>query len=108
MIPALRRQRQADLCEFEASLIFIVPGQQELHKETPSLNKQTNKQTQSILLTWESQLHQPLSVTMSLCIIKITILSINLTICEIELGEDHSHRSLVKCLLDVHKTLRAI
>jgi hypothetical protein len=33
LIPEFGRQRQADLCEFEASLVYIerVPGQPELH-----------------------------------------------------------------------------
>jgi hypothetical protein len=31
LIPALRRQRQADLCEFKASIVCRVPGQPELH-----------------------------------------------------------------------------
>jgi hypothetical protein len=50
LIPALRRQRLADLCEFKASLVYIAsPGQPELHSETLSqTNKQTNKQKGSI------------------------------------------------------------
>ena len=35
-ISALRRQRQADLCEFKPSLVYRVPGQApKLHRETP-------------------------------------------------------------------------
>jgi hypothetical protein len=30
LIPALRRQRQEDLCEFEASLVYTSPGQADL------------------------------------------------------------------------------
>jgi hypothetical protein len=36
LIPALRRQRQADLCEFKAVLIYKVPGQPGQHRETLS------------------------------------------------------------------------
>jgi hypothetical protein len=32
---------ELDLSEFKASLVFIVPGQQKLHKETLSQIKQT-------------------------------------------------------------------
>lgn len=35
-IPALRRPRQAELFEFETSLVDRVPGQPGLHKETLS------------------------------------------------------------------------
>jgi hypothetical protein len=51
LVPALGRQRQADLCEVEARLIYIkwFPGQPELHSETLSQNKnkQTNKHSQT-------------------------------------------------------------
>ena len=40
LIPALRRQRQEELGEFEISLVYIVPGQPGLHSKTLS---QTNK-----------------------------------------------------------------
>jgi hypothetical protein len=36
LIPALRRQRQVGLCEFKPSLVYRVPGQPELHRETLS------------------------------------------------------------------------
>jgi hypothetical protein len=32
--PSTLRQRQSDLCEFEASLFHTVPGQPGIHKET--------------------------------------------------------------------------
>jgi hypothetical protein len=34
LIPATGRQRQADLCEFKASLVYIVPALPRLHSET--------------------------------------------------------------------------
>ena len=45
LIPGFGRQRQADLCEFEASLSTgIVPGQPGLHRETLSQkNRNRNK-----------------------------------------------------------------
>jgi len=45
-IPVLERQRQADLYEFEASLVYMSSSQDsEGHTENPSLeNKQTQKQ----------------------------------------------------------------
>ena len=37
LIPALRRQRQVDLSEFEASLVYKgLPGQPRLHRESVS------------------------------------------------------------------------
>jgi len=39
----LSTHRWADLCEFEASLVYIIPIHSELHGKT--LSKQTNKQT---------------------------------------------------------------
>jgi hypothetical protein len=36
LILALRIQRQADLCGFKASLVYRVPGQLGLHRETLS------------------------------------------------------------------------
>ena len=42
MVPALKRQRQVDLCELKASLVYKAV----LHKDTPSLK--TNKQTKPI------------------------------------------------------------
>jgi hypothetical protein len=42
LIPAIRRQRQADLCEFEASLFYRLPGQ--TYTEKLCLEKQNKKQ----------------------------------------------------------------
>jgi hypothetical protein len=42
LIPTLGRQRQAGLCEFEASLHYKVPGQQG-YKEKPSQKKKKKK-----------------------------------------------------------------
>jgi hypothetical protein len=53
-----RRQRQVDLCEFEASLDYIAPrllGLSKTNKQTNKQNKQTNKKTpeqQRIPYTW--------------------------------------------------------
>ena len=33
-IPALGSEKPVDPCEFEASLVYIVPGQLELHSKT--------------------------------------------------------------------------
>jgi hypothetical protein len=33
LLPALGRQRQVDLCRFEASLVYRVPGEPGLHRE---------------------------------------------------------------------------
>jgi hypothetical protein len=46
LIPALGRQRQADLCEFKASLVYkLNPEQPELlHRETLSQNIKNKKQ----------------------------------------------------------------
>ena len=43
LIPALGRQKQADLCEFEASLVYKehVSGQAPKLKRTPGTKKQT-------------------------------------------------------------------
>jgi hypothetical protein len=60
-IPALERQRQLDLCKFEASLVYITsfrsarePG---LHKETQSQNKtkQNHKKAKHGCTCLESQ-----------------------------------------------------
>ena len=47
LIPALGRQRQVDLCEFEASLIYRSFQDSQDYTEKPYLEKQqqTNKQT---------------------------------------------------------------
>jgi hypothetical protein len=48
LIPALGRQRRVDLCEFEASLVFIVSSRtaKAIQRETLSQkSKQANKQT---------------------------------------------------------------
>jgi hypothetical protein len=40
LIPAFRRQRQVDLCELKASLVYrLVLGEPGLHKETLSQKK---------------------------------------------------------------------
>jgi hypothetical protein len=36
LTPAFGRQKRADLCEFKASLVYIVPGQPGLYRETLS------------------------------------------------------------------------
>jgi hypothetical protein len=46
LIPALRRQRQADLCVFEASLVYIVSSRTTKAIERPCQNK-TNKTKQN-------------------------------------------------------------
>lgn len=44
LIPALRIQRQANLCEFKASLVYVgVPGHSGVHSETLFQNKQTKQ-----------------------------------------------------------------
>jgi hypothetical protein len=45
LILAVGRQRQADLCEFKAKLVYRVLGQPGLHRETLS-GKQKQKQKQ--------------------------------------------------------------
>jgi len=51
LIPAVGMQREADFCEFKASLLYRVPGQPGLHRGSPVLkkqndnNKSTNKNT---------------------------------------------------------------
>jgi len=50
LIPALGRQRQVDLCEFEVSLVYKVsPGQPGLHRETLSQEDQMGKQKSAII-----------------------------------------------------------
>ena len=44
LISALRRQRQVDLCEFEASLVYRVPGQPGQYREILSRKTKTKKQ----------------------------------------------------------------
>ena len=45
LIPALRRKRQADLCEFEASLVYRVSSRTgSKATEKPCLKKQNTKQ----------------------------------------------------------------
>ena len=46
LIPALRRQRQVDLCEIEVSLVYRASS-----RKNSALNKQTNK---AIILTFYS------------------------------------------------------
>ena len=50
LIPALQRQRQADLCEFEASLIYRVSSrQQNIHTEKACLKtKKIKKASMSV------------------------------------------------------------
>jgi hypothetical protein len=47
LIPALRRQRQADLCEFKVSLVYRMSSRtaRATHRNSLSQNKQTNKNT---------------------------------------------------------------
>ena len=46
IVPALGRQRQADLCEFQASLVYIMSsGTAKTIERDPVTNKQTNKHT---------------------------------------------------------------
>lgn len=40
LTPVLGRQRQADLCEFKANLVHMVPGHPKLHRD---LSWETNK-----------------------------------------------------------------
>jgi hypothetical protein len=51
LIPALRRQRQADLCEFEASLLYRVSSKTDkaIHRETKS--QKTNQTTTTKLIS---------------------------------------------------------
>jgi hypothetical protein len=50
LIPALRRQRQARISEFEASLVYKVSSRTARAAEKPCLEKRkTNKQTNKIL-----------------------------------------------------------
>jgi hypothetical protein len=43
-VPALRKQRQADLCEFEASLVYRVSSRTAKVTQRNPVSKQTNKQ----------------------------------------------------------------
>ena len=47
LIPAPERQRQEDLCEFEASLVYRVSSRTRLHRETCLEKNQPNKQTKN-------------------------------------------------------------
>jgi hypothetical protein len=48
LIPALRKQRQSDFCEFKDSLVYNVrPGQAGLHRETLSQKKKNKKKTKT-------------------------------------------------------------
>ena len=50
VIPALRRQRQVDLCEFEASLVYIVSTRTlEIQSKTLS-HTQTDKLCMSVVM----------------------------------------------------------
>jgi hypothetical protein len=47
LIPVLRRQRQSDLCKFEACLVYkLSPGQPGLHRET--LSQKTKRKEKRI------------------------------------------------------------
>jgi hypothetical protein len=62
-IPALKRQRKADLCECEASLVYIVPGQPELHSETlvsRTKNLKNKTTTTKKKPTWDGEMAQQL------------------------------------------------
>jgi hypothetical protein len=52
VILVLRRQRQVDSCEFEASLVYRVPGQLGLHREpclkTNQKEKRKEKENRTI------------------------------------------------------------
>jgi hypothetical protein len=51
LTPALQRQKQEDLCEFKASLVYRVNSEKPgLHRETLSQNK--NKQTNKKMHTY--------------------------------------------------------
>jgi hypothetical protein len=51
LITAHRRQKQVDLCEFKASLVYKMSlGQSKLHRETVSQKQSKNKQTKSTFL----------------------------------------------------------
>jgi hypothetical protein len=47
LIPAVGNQRQMELCEFEASLVYLVISGTARDTQRSCLNKQTNKQTSS-------------------------------------------------------------
>jgi hypothetical protein len=48
LIPALQRQKQEVLCEFEGSLMYIVPGKSRLQRETLSPKSRQIKQNKHI------------------------------------------------------------
>ena len=60
-IPALGRQRQTNLCEFEANLVYRVLGQPELNRETLSQKKiimrERERETMHPTLTSELHMH---------------------------------------------------
>jgi hypothetical protein len=48
LIPALRKQRQADLCEFKASLVYRASSRiSRATQRNPVSNKQISKQTKN-------------------------------------------------------------
>ena len=52
LIPTHRRQRQGDLCEFEASLVYRASFRtSSIAMEKPGLEKQANKKTKNPTLT---------------------------------------------------------
>jgi hypothetical protein len=72
LIPALGRQRQVDVCEFETRLIYRVAGQPGLHRE--ALSQTTTTTTNRVLLPkgWPSSSSSlsgtlwPLKITLEL------------------------------------------
>ena len=54
LIPALGKQRQAEFCEFKASLVYIVPGQPSLCGEILS---KTEKKQRMLVSTGERRPH---------------------------------------------------
>jgi hypothetical protein len=43
LMPELQRQKQVGICEFKASLVYRVPGQPGLHRETLVSKKKKKK-----------------------------------------------------------------
>lgn len=48
-MPALKRQSQADVCKFEASLVYIVPENPELQWDLVSKKKERKKERKQIM-----------------------------------------------------------
>ena len=86
LISELRRQRQADLCEFEAGLVYKSQFQDrnQRYRETLSLKKQRNKKEIVDSLTQYLQTSQICSVCLDYtlyCRILLWFLSYNFLIC---------------------------